>query len=243
MVLNDAAVARIQEICKEYPNKKSALVPALYVAQRANGGWLSHEAMEEVADELDLPASHVYSVASFYSMFFLRPVGKNVIQVCTTSARANSRGAQRRRPEECFKKKLGIDVGETTPDGKFTLMEVECLAACDRAPMAQINEDYYLDIDSEKRCEEIIAALSEGRKPPYAEFEVNLQGCHPIAFSDAELGIDVEARLLTAAAPNVVKKPKPVESSSRSKSAMAARDQPENVASYGDASLKTSHSA
>ncbi|HEX8833210.1 MAG TPA: NADH-quinone oxidoreductase subunit NuoE, partial [Abditibacteriaceae bacterium] len=178
MVLNDAAIARIEELCKEYPNKKSALVPALYVAQRANGGWLSREAMTEVAEELDLPDSHVYAVASFYSMFFLKPIGENVIQICTTSP-CELRGA--RGAVECFKKKLGVNVGETTPDGKFTLMEVECLAACDRAPMAQINEDYYLDID-EKRCEEIIEALSQGRKPPYAEFEMNLKGSHPIAF-------------------------------------------------------------
>lgn len=204
MVLNDAAVDRIQEICKEYPNKKSALVPALYVAQRANGGWLSREAMIEVAEELDLPESHVYAVASFYSMFFLKPLGENVIQVCTTSP-CELRGA--RGAVDCFKHKLGIEVGETTADGKFTLMEVECLAACDRAPMAQINEDYYLDID-EKRCQEIIDALSQGRKPPYAEFDMNLKGAHPIAFNDAEFGIDVSG--IEPAAP-IVKKEKPVE--------------------------------
>src|SRR3569623_1961543 len=100
MVLNDAAIARIEEICKEYPNKKSALVPALYVAQRANGGWLSREAMEEVADELDLSPSHVYSVASFYSMFYLQPMGQNVIQLCTTSP-CELRGA--RAAVESFK--------------------------------------------------------------------------------------------------------------------------------------------
>jgi len=202
MVLNDAAVARIEELCKEYPHRKSALVPALYVAQRANGGWLSREAMNEVADELDLPESHVYAVASFYSMFFLKPIGENVIQVCTTSP-CELRGA--RGAVDCFKQKLGIEVGETTADGKFTLMEVECLAACDRAPMAQINEDYYLDID-EARAEEIIAALSRGEKPPYAEFEMNLKGAHPIAFSDEEFGIDVSG---IEAVPAVVKKPKP----------------------------------
>jgi len=202
MVLNDAAVERIEELCREYPNKKSALVPALYVAQRANGGWLSREAMVEVADELDLPESHVYAVASFYSMFFLKPIGENVIQVCTTTP-CELRGA--RGAVDCFKSKLGIEVGETTADGKFTLMEVECLAACDRAPMAQINEDYYLDID-EQRCEEIIAALSRGEKPPYAEFEMNLKGAHPIAFSDEEFGIDVSG---IEPAPAIVKKPKP----------------------------------
>lgn len=205
-MLNDAAIDRIEEICKEYPNKKSALVPALYVAQRAYGGWLPREAMIEVAEVLDLPESHVYGVASFYSMFFLKPVGENVVQICTTSP-CELRGAQ--DAVACFKRKLGIEVGQTTPDGKFTLMEVECLAACDRAPMAQINEDYYLNMD-EARIDEIIAALSDGKKPPYAEFEMNLKGAHPIAFNDEEFGIDVSG--ITPAEP-IVKKEKPVEAS------------------------------
>jgi NADH dehydrogenase (ubiquinone) flavoprotein 2 len=203
-MMSDAAIARIEEICKEYPNKKSALVPALYVAQREYGGWLPREALREVAEELDLPDSHVYAVASFYSMFFLKPVGQNIIQICTTSP-CELRGA--RDAVECFKKRLGVGVGETTADNQFTLMEVECLAACDRAPMAQINEDYYLDID-EARANEIVDALSRGEKPPYAEFTKNLGGCHPIAFSDEELGIDVSGIL---PAEPVVKKEKPVE--------------------------------
>jgi NADH:ubiquinone oxidoreductase subunit E len=136
-MLTEAHIARIEEICKEYPIKKSALVPALYVAQRAYGGWLPREAMVEVAEVLDLPESHVYAVASFYSMFYLKPVGKNVVpdlhhQPCEL------RGA--RGAVDLFKQKLGVNVGETTEDGNFTLMEVECLAACDKAPMCQINE-------------------------------------------------------------------------------------------------------
>lgn len=202
-MMSDAAIARLEEIKKEYPNQKSALVPALYIAQREYGGWLPKEALREVAEELDLSDTHVYAVASFYSMFFLKPVGQNVIQVCTTSP-CELRGAQ--ETLQCFKKKLGIGLHETTPDGKFTLIEVECLAACDRAPMAQINEDYYLDID-EARVDEIIEHLSRGEKPAYAEFEKNLGGAHPIAFSDEEFGIDVSG--ITPAAPVVkVEKPK-----------------------------------
>ena len=182
--------------------QRSACIAALRATQEQNNGYLTAELMDAVAEYLKLPPIQVYEVASFYSMFYLKPVGENVIQVCTTSP-CELRGA--RGAVECFKKKLHINVGETTPDGKFTLMEVECLAACDRAPMAQINEDYYLDID-EKRCEEIVAALSEGRKPPYAEFEKNLKGAHPIAFSDEELGIDVSG---IQPAPPVEKKPKP----------------------------------
>ena len=186
-MLSDAAVARIEEICREYPNKKSALVPALYVAQRENGGWLPKQALRDVAEELELSESHVFAVASFYSMFYQEPVGQNVIQVCTTSP-CELRGAK--GAVECFKRRLGIEVGQTTPDGKFTLMEVECLAACDKAPMAQINEDYYLNLD-EQKIAEILELLARGEKPPYAEFEKNLGGAHPIAFTDDELGIDV----------------------------------------------------
>ncbi len=203
-MMSDAAIARIEEICKEYPNRKSALVPALYVAQREYGGWLPREALREVAEELDLPDSHVYAVASFYSMFFLKPVGQNIIQICTTSP-CELRGA--RDAVECFKKRLGIGVGETTADNQFTLMEVECLAACHEAPMAQINEDYYLQLD-EKKVDEIIGYLERGAKPPYAEFPQDWKNAHPITLTDAELGIDVSG---ITPAPPVEKKPKPEE--------------------------------
>ena len=186
-MLSDAAVRRIEEIVKEYPDKKSALVPALYVAQREYGGWLPREALIEVAEELDLPESHVYAVASFYSMFYLKPVGQYVVQVCTTSP-CELRGAG--EIVQCFKKRLGIGLHETTPDGKFTLTEVECLAACHEAPMAQINEDYYVYLTEEK-VNEIISALEGGEKPPYAEFDRNWMNAHPITLSDEELGIDV----------------------------------------------------
>lgn len=202
-MLTEANIARIEEICKEYPNRKSALVPALYVAQRAYGGWLPKEAMIEVAEVLDLPDTHVYAVASFYSMFYLKPVGQSVIQVCTTTP-CELRGAK--QAVEMFKNRLGIDVGETTPDKKFTLMEVECLAACDKAPMCQINEDYYEHLD-EAKIDEIIGYLERGEKPPYAEFHKWL-GTHPIAFTDAELGIDVSG---IQRADDIVKVEKPKE--------------------------------
>ena len=202
-MLTEANIARIEEICTEYPNRKSALVPALYVAQRAYGGWLPKEAMIEVAEVLDLPESHVYAVASFYSMFYLKPVGQSVIQVCTTTP-CELRGAK--QAVDLFKARLGIDVGETTPDKKFSLMEVECLAACDKAPMCQINEDYYEHLD-EAKIDEIIGYLERGEKPPYAEFYKWL-GVHPIAFTDAELGIDVSQ---IQRADDIVKVEKPKE--------------------------------
>jgi NADH-quinone oxidoreductase subunit E len=203
-MLSEAAIARIEEICKDYPNKKSAVVPALYVAQREYGGWLSREAMEDVAEVLDLPDSHVLGVASFYSMFYREPVGKVLVQVCTTSPCA-LRGAC--EAVNAFKKELGIGVGETTADGQFTLQEVECLAACHEAPMAQINEDYYFQLD-EKKISEIVAAFKKGEKPPYAEFDKHFGNAHPITLTDEELGINVRD---ISRAENVTKIEKPVE--------------------------------
>ncbi len=202
-MLTDAGIARIEEICQGYPNKKSALVPALYVAQREYGGWLPREAMVEVAEVLELPESHVFGVASFYSMFYRKPVGKTLVQVCTTSP-CVLRGAC--EAVELLKKKLGIEVGETTSDGEFTLVEVECMAACHEAPMAQINEDYYFRLD-EAKIDEIVDALKKGEKPQCAEFEKFFGNAHPITLTDEELGIDVSGIEL---APPVQKVAKPV---------------------------------
>jgi len=203
-MLSSAAVNRIQEIVKEYPNSKSAVIPALYIAQREYGGWVPREAIVEVAEELDLPESHVYGIASFYSMFNKNPVGENLVQVCGTSP-CRLRGAA--DAIECFQKRLGVGHGQTTADGKFTFMEVECLAACHLAPMAQINEDYYFHLD-EAKINEIVVALERGEKPKGAEFEANYGNAHPIALSDEEMGIDVSGIEL---AKPVVKKEKPVE--------------------------------
>ena len=200
-MLSNAAVDRIQQLVKEYPNAKSALVPALFVAQRDNGGWLSRAAMVEVAEELDLPESHVFGVATFYSMFYFEPVGKHLVQVCGTSP-CRLRGAA--EAIECFKKKLGVEVGQTTEDGLFTLQEVECMAACHQAPMAQINEDYFVHLTAE-RIDEIIDALRRGEKPAGAEFEKFWFNAHPITMTDAEMGIDVAH--LQPAAPIVKKEP------------------------------------
>jgi NADH-quinone oxidoreductase E subunit len=210
-MLTEAGIARIEELCKHYPNKKSALVPALYVAQREYGGWLPREAMVEVAEVLELPESHVFGVASFYSMFYRRPVGKTLVQVCTTSP-CQLRGAC--EIVEVFKKKLGIEVGQTTPDGEFTLQEVECLAACHEAPMAQINEDYYFQLD-EAKIDEIVAALKKGEKPPYAEFEKFFGNAHPITLTDEELGINTHG---ISRAENIEKKEKPVEDAATAES-------------------------
>lgn len=116
------------------------MIPLLDLAQRQHG-WLPISAMHKVADILDLPKMRVYEVATFYTMFMRKPTGKYHVQVCTTTP-CWLRGSD--DVMSCLKKKLNIDVGETSKDGLWTLSEVECLGACVNAPMMQVNDDYYV---------------------------------------------------------------------------------------------------
>jgi NADH-quinone oxidoreductase E subunit len=155
-------LAKANNIVAKYPEgrQRSATIPLLDLAQRQNGGWLSREAMDYVADFLSLPAIRVYEVASFYTMFNLKPVGKNFIQVCRTTP-CWLRGAD--KLTQTCKSKLGVDLGDTTKDGEFTVVEVECLGACVNAPMVQINDDYYEDLSPEQ-MESIIDDLAAGKE-------------------------------------------------------------------------------
>jgi NADH-quinone oxidoreductase subunit E len=146
----------------KYPvgRQRSALLPLLDIAQRQNCGWLSREAMDYVAAFLELPEIKVYEVASFYSMFNLKPVGEHLIQVCRTTP-CWLRGAD--NLTNACKEKLGVGLKETTSDGKFTLVEVECLGACVNAPMVQINDDYFEDLTVESMGK-IIDDLAAGKK-------------------------------------------------------------------------------
>ena len=141
-----AAMARIDGLLKRYPTKQAALLPVLWVAQETFG-WISKESAEEVARILGLPASHVDGVLTFYTMFNLRPMGKNLLQICT-SISCHLAGAEE-LVAHCGKR-LGIDREETTKDGKFTLVEVECIAGCDRAPSMMVNDKYYEPMDAAK---------------------------------------------------------------------------------------------
>jgi NADH-quinone oxidoreductase subunit E len=145
-MLSNEARAEIKQVKGKYPDPRSALLPALHVAQRERG-WLSPEVMRDVAEVMDLPPTEVASVASFYTMFNRQPVGENLVQVCTNIS-CSLLGAE--HIVECLKSKLGIDVGETTPDNKFTLVTVECLGSCGTAPMMQINDTYYENLTEEK---------------------------------------------------------------------------------------------
>jgi NADH-quinone oxidoreductase E subunit len=148
----------------KYPagRQASAVLPLLDLAQRQSGNWLPRAAMDTVADMLGMARMRVYEVATFYSMFNLRPVGKHFFQICTTTP-CWLRGSD--EVVEACRKKLGIGIGETTADGKFSLTEVECLGACVNAPVIQINDDFYEDLDGSS-TEALIDAFARGETPP-----------------------------------------------------------------------------
>ena len=135
-----------------YPKgkQKSAVMALLYIAQRQNDNWIPLAAMKYIAKFLNMPYIKVYEVATFYSMFNLSPVGKYFIQVCTTTP-CMIRGAG--RLVEACKEKISENESELLPDKNCSWMEVECLGACVNAPMMQINDDYYEDLDKEKTLE------------------------------------------------------------------------------------------
>jgi len=160
---NSANKAMTKTVIAKYPKGRqaSAVLPLLDLAQRQNDGWLPTSAMDHVAEVLDMAPVRVYEVATFYSMYNLKPVGKHHVQVCTTTP-CWLRGSD--GVLDACKKKLGVEPGETTADGKFTLDEVECLAACVNAPMVQIGDDYYEDLDADSMTK-ILEDLAAGKTP------------------------------------------------------------------------------
>ena len=145
---NSQNLNRVENILKKYPDKrkKSAVMPLLYLAQRQNKNWIPLAAMKYIAKFLSIPYINVYEVATFYSMYNLAPVGKYFVQVCTTSP-CLIRGAD--KLVEICKEKISKNENEVTKDGKCSWVEVECLGACVSAPMMQINNDYYEDLNEE----------------------------------------------------------------------------------------------
>jgi NADH-quinone oxidoreductase subunit E len=135
---------RIDRILARYPTKQAALLPVLWVAQET-WGWVSREAAEEVARLLELSPAHVSGVLTFYTMYNLRPVGRHLLQFCT-SISCHIAGAGQLL-DHC-RNRLGIDLGQTTADGRFTMVEVECIAGCDRAPSMMINDAYHEPMDA-----------------------------------------------------------------------------------------------
>jgi NADH-quinone oxidoreductase subunit E len=145
---------KFEETVNRYPKKEAAMLPVLYLAQE-EFGYLGPEAVEYVARLMGQSPARVHGVVSFYTMLKTKPIGRHHIQVCRTLPCA-LRGAE--QLTDFIKKMLGIEVGQTTADGRFTLSEVECLASCGTAPMMQVNDDYYENLTDDK-VTEILASL------------------------------------------------------------------------------------
>jgi NADH dehydrogenase (ubiquinone) flavoprotein 2 len=155
---------KAEEIISHYPPqyKKAAVLPLLDLGQRQNKGWTSISVMNYVASLLEMPPMRVYEVATFYTMFNREPIGDNFIQVCTTTP-CMLRGGEVILDAAC-KAAGGIKPGQTSKDGKFTVVEVECQGACANAPMMLVNEDFYEDLTTET-TQKIMDAFAKGQKP------------------------------------------------------------------------------
>lgn len=165
---NEEALAVANKIIARYPEgkQKSALIPLLHLAQAEFDGWLSPETMNYIASLLKIQSVEVYEVASFYSMFNLKPVGKCLIEVCRTSS-CWLRGAN--EIVEHLEKKLGIKDGETSADGMFTLKTVECLGSCGTAPMMMIGAQFHENLTYEKVDQIIETCKNDGKRKTYLD--------------------------------------------------------------------------
>jgi len=157
-------LAKARALIAKYPpgRQASAVLPLLDLAQRQHDNWLPRAAMDVIAEMLEMAPIRVYEVATFYTMFNLQPVGKHLLQICTTTP-CWLRGSD--EVVRACERKLGIKMRETTPDGQFTMMEVECLGGCVNAPIIQVNDDFYEDLDAAS-TEALLDALRRGEKPP-----------------------------------------------------------------------------
>jgi len=169
--------AAADKIIAKYPagRQASAVIPLLDLAQRQNGGWLPRAAMDHVAAVLGMAPIRVYEVATFYTMFNLRPVGKYLLQACTTTP-CWLRGSD--DVVAACHRKLGIGVGQSTADGMFSLIEVECLGGCVNAPILQVNDDFYEDLDG-PATEALLDALRAGT-PPQPGSVIGRQASMPV---------------------------------------------------------------
>ncbi|MDR7402503.1 MAG: NADH-quinone oxidoreductase subunit NuoF [Armatimonadota bacterium] len=173
-VLSDRARAQIRRLAERFPHRQSALLGALFVAQE-EVGYLSPQALADVAEVLDLPYTEVASVASFYHLYHLRPVGRHLIQVCTNISCLLS-GCD--RVVDRMRRRLGVEVGQTTADGMFTLRAAECLAACDRAPALMVDDDLHGPV-APSTVDRILAAYASGTPPAAAAADPSAAGLQP----------------------------------------------------------------
>lgn len=145
-MFTEVNLKKLEELKKRYPTTKALTLHVLWMAQE-QFGWISADTMKYVAGLLNVPFSHVYGVVSFYTMFNTKPVGKHHLQVCTNIS-CQLRGADKLLDHVC--ESLKVKVGEMTPDKRFTVTEVECLGSCGTAPMMQVNDEYYENLDQQK---------------------------------------------------------------------------------------------
>jgi NADH-quinone oxidoreductase E subunit len=150
-MFNETVLKEIEDIRVKYPDRRSALLPSLYIAQR-EFGWLSHEAMRVVAKTLNLPEAEVRGTASFYAMFRHKPVGRNLIQLCTNVS-CMILGSE--ALVDLLNKKYGVEPDGTSRDGRFSLVIMECIGACGMGPAMLVNTDFYDNL-TEQRIEEIL---------------------------------------------------------------------------------------
>jgi len=153
-MLSDKSRARIQDLMGQFPQKRTALIGALYIVQEELG-YVPEPAMAEVGELFDLSPAEIKEVVTFYTMFYRTPVGRHVLQVCTNISCMLCQGED---ILEYLKSRLGIAVGQTTPDGRFTLLEVECIGACEAAPALQDNFDFHMNMTREK-VDQLLEAL------------------------------------------------------------------------------------
>lgn len=146
--LSDSGKKKVQEYLSRYETKRSAIIPALFIAQQENGGWVSSAVIRHLSEFMDLPITQISEVFTFYTMFNKKPMGANHIQICGNVSCAMAGG---RDLVEYLCEKLNVSEGEVTEDGRFSVSRVECLGSCDTAPVLQINTDPYIEnVDKEK---------------------------------------------------------------------------------------------
>lgn len=144
--LSPEGLKEVQKEMKRYETKESAIIPALYVAQKENKGWVSDEVISHLSQVMEIPASRINEVFRFYTMFNQKPVGKNHVQVCTNISCALNGGRELAK-HICKELKVGFD--QVTEDGCFTVSKVECLGSCGTAPMMQVNDKYHENLTPE----------------------------------------------------------------------------------------------
>ena len=175
---NKSNLKEVKRIFAKYPDdqKASAVMPLLDLAMRQIGGWITESSMKCISNMINVPYIRVYEVASFYSMYNLEPIGKNFIQVCTTTS-CWLRGSD--DILKLCKKHLNIENNQTTTDGLFTLKEVECLGACVNAPMMQINDNYYEDLNKDSLLN-ILNKLRKGEEVDIGPQNKKRKGAEPL---------------------------------------------------------------